>query len=430
MKSRLKKFIIMFIILFLSVGSFLYFTQTREVKDKDGQRKILYYRNPMNPSITSDMPVKDSMGMDYIPVYEDEQLQPRGVQEPVSQKKIKYWTCGMHPQIKQDKPGNCPICNMQLIPVYEEAAAASEEEKGIIKFSPRDISLAGVKSEAVTFKHLFKEIRTVGKIAYDPELYKAEEEFIQAIKTEKDLEKSGILEVKKRTEALVEAAKLKLRLLGLSEEQIDGLIKEKQPDRSLIISDEITPYVWVYADIYEYELSWIKINQPLKVISVVSPSEEFTGKITAIDPVLNPMTRSARIRAKIENPKLLLKPQMYVDVFIESYFTDEKGEHKTELAIPKDAVLDTGMRKIVYLDLGNGSYLGKEVRVGPEAIAYAQGEKQKFYPVVSGLEENDKVVTKANFLIDSQSQLTGIEAAVYGGALGTKEEAKPPLQQH
>lgn len=342
--------------------------------------------------------------------------------ESVSPKKIKYWTCAMHPQIKQDKPGNCPICNMKLIPVYEEEIGpATEEEKGIIKLSPRDITLAGVKSEAVILRHLFKEIRTVGRIAYDPELYKAEEEFIQAVKTKNRLEESQISEIKARTDALIEAARLKLRLQGLSEEQIDELSKQNQPDRSLIISDEVNPYVWVYADIYEYELSWVRIGQPVKVISIGFPGEEFTGKIMAIDPVLNPMTRSVRIRAKIENPKLLLKPQMYVDVFIESYLTDEDGQHKLVLAIPKDALLDTGLRKIVYLDLGDSSYLGKEVKIGSEAISYVDGKKQRFYPLVSGLKENDLVVTKANFLIDSQSQLTGVEAAAYGGALGVKE---------
>lgn len=348
-----------------------------------------------------------------------------------SRKKIKYWTCGMHPQIKQDKSGNCPICNMKLIPVYEEEVTpATEEEKGVIKLSQRDITLAGVKSEAITLRHLFKEIRTVGRIGYDPELYKAEEEFIQAIRTQQRLRESQISEVKVRSEALIEAAKLKLRLQGLTDEQIEELSKQEAPDRSLIISDKVSPYVWVYADIYEYELSWIKVNQPLKVISVSFPQEEFEGKIAAIDPVLNPMTRSVRIRAKIENPRLLLKPQMYVDVFIESYPTDEKGEHKMELAVPKDAVLDTGMRKIVYLDLGNGSYLGREIQVGPEASSFIDGKKEKFYPLISGLKENDLVVTKANFLIDSQSQLTGIEAVAYGGALETKEKAKQPTHQH
>lgn len=357
---------------------------------------------------------------------------PQAQKETALQKKIKYWTCGMHPQVRQDKPGNCPICNMKLVAVYEqETPAVSEEAKEeIVKLNSRDIALAGIKSEAVTFRHLFKQIRTVGKIAFDPELYKTEEEFIQAIKIQKDLEASDIAEVKKRAEALVEASKLKLRLQGLSEEQIDELSGQSQPDRSLIISDRVSPYAWVYADIYEYELGWIQVGQPVKIVSVSFPAEEFSGTIEAIDPVLNPMTRAVRIRAKIGNPQLLLKLQMYADVIIESYLTDEHNRHKPVLTVPKEAVLDTGMRKVVYLDLGEGAYLGKEIKIGPEATAEVNGKKEKFYPVLSGLEEGDLVVTKANFLIDSQSQISGVAASAYGGALGAEEEARPPIHQH
>lgn len=353
---------------------------------------------------------------------------PQTKKEITSPKKIRYWTCGMHPQIKLDKPGNCPICNMKLIPIYEEEITPVGEE-GVIKLSPREISLAGIKSEPISFRHLFKEIRTVGRIAYDPELYKAEEEFIQAVKVKKKLEESSIPEVKVRTDSLMEAAKLKLKLQGLSDEQIEELSKKDTPDRSLIISDRESPYVWVYSDIYEYEMSWIRINNPVRITSISFPGEEFMGKIEAIDPILNPLTRSVRLRAKIENPKLLLKPEMYVDIFIESYLTDEKGEHQIMLAVSKDAVLDTGLRKIVYLDLGEGTYLGREIQIGPETYAYVEGRKQRFYPVINGLKENELVVTRANFLIDSQSQLTGVEASAYGGALEV-EEKKPPVHKH
>jgi len=347
------------------------------------------------------------------------------------QRKIKYWICGMHPQVREDKPGLCPICNMKLTPVYEEALGTSLPlEAGVIKLSQRDIALAGVASEKASFRRIFKEIRTVGRIAYDPDLYKTEEEFIQALRTEEKLRESQIPELKERTEALVEAAKLKLRLSGLGEEQIEGLSKKKEADRSLIISDEENPYVWVYADVYESELSWIKVNQPVKVVSVSFPGEEFMGKIEAVDPVLNPMTRSLRIRVRIENPELKLKPEMYVDVFIESFFSDKNNQHSDVLAVPDAAVLDTGMRKIVYLDLGDGAYSARVVKVGPKGFAYVNGEKKKFFPVASGLAENDLVVTKANFLIDSQSQITGVAASVYGGALGAEENPRATTHQH
>ena len=383
-KYKINKFSMAAPVIFVVLGMFLFSIQTVDAKDGKKSRKILYYRNPMNPAITSDVPAKDHMGMDYIPVYEEE---------------------------ASSKPAESNVQN-------------------IVKLSERDIFLAGVSVEPVTFKYLFKEIRTVGRIAYDPELYKAEEELIQAVNAKQDLEKSQISEVKARIEALIEAARFKLRLSGLSEDQINEVSVQKKADRSLIISDKESPYVWVYADVYEYELSWIKVNLPIKIVSQSFPGEEFKGKVEAIDPVLDPMTRSVRIRAKIENPELKLKPQMYVDIFIESYLTDSNGKHLFVLALPIDALLDTGMRKVVYLDLGGGSYLGKEVEVGPEAVAFIDGKKQRFYPVVSGLKENDKVVTRANFLIDSQSQISGVAAAAYGGALGSKEETRPPEHQH
>lgn len=351
---------------------------TAGAKEADKTRKILYYRNPMNPAITSDVPAKDSMGMDYIPVYEE-----------------------------------------------SDTAGDGSQNQATLKLSPREIALAGVASEAITFRDLFKEIRTVGKIAYDPQLYKAEEEFIQALKTSQALQESRESQLKERTASLAEAARLKLRLMGLSDQQIDGLKDADGPDRSLIISDEKNPYVWVYADVYEYELSWVKEDQPVKVASLSYPGEEFQGRIVAIDPVLNPDTRAERVRIKIDNPRLKLKPQMYVDIYIAGYLKDEKEMQRKILAVPENAVLDTGMRKLVYLDLGNGIYSGKEVEVGPQAEAYVGKEKQSYYPVVSGLKAGDKVVTRANFLIDSQSQLTAtVTSSAYGGALGAKDEVQ------
>jgi Cu(I)/Ag(I) efflux system membrane fusion protein len=371
----------------LAIGLFVLLTVTAVypalftsagAKEADKTRKILYYRNPMNPSITSDVPAKDSMGMDFIPVYEE-----------------------------------------------SGTAGDGSQNQATLKLSPREIALAGVVSEEITFRDLFKEIRTVGKIAYDPQLYKAEEEFIQALKTSQALQESREGQLKERTASLAEAARLKLRLMGLSDQQIDGLKDADGPDRSLIISDEKNPYVWVYADVYEYELSWVKEDQPVKVVSLSYPGEEFQGRIVAIDPVLNPDTRAERVRIKIDNSRLKLKPQMYVDIYIKGYLKDDKEMQRKVLAVPENAVLDTGMRKLAYLDLGNGIYSGKEVEVGPQAEAYVGGQKLNFYPVVSGLKAGDKVVTRANFLIDSQSQLTAtVTSSAYGGALGAKDEVQ------
>ncbi len=135
-------------------------------------------------------------------------------------------------------------------------------------------------------------------------------------------------------------------------------------------------------------------------------------------------TRGVRARVQIENPEGKLKPNMYGDAFIHI----DLGE---KLALPKEAVLDTGLRKIVYIDLGKGQFKAQEVELGPEAVAVADGQESKFFPVIKGLSENEIVVTTGNFLIDSQSQLTGGMSALWGGATEIKQEGESEVKtQH
>lgn len=346
------------------------------------------------------------------------------------EKEVLYWTCGMHPSInvtpKEYKKGNttCPICKMDLIPVYSQES--KKEEKGVtptVKLTERERVLAGVATEKVDYRHLMKEIVTAGKIAYDPELTIAEEEYITALDTYGKMLESHVPESSIRAKKLVEQSEYRLQLLGINSSMIDELKETKRVHTNLILPEKT---VWAYADIYEFELGGVKEGQQVKVEATAYSGEIFTGKIRAIDPVLNPKTRSIRIRAEIENPQLKLKPDMYAKVTI-------LVDVGNVLSIPKDAVLDTGLRKVVYVDSGKGNeYMMKEVEVGPEATAVAAGGvKGRFYPVIKGVLKDELVVTRANFLIDSQSQLTGSAAAVYGGALeGGKQEKMPAGHQH
>ncbi|MBU4376705.1 MAG: efflux RND transporter periplasmic adaptor subunit [Candidatus Omnitrophica bacterium] len=342
---------------------------------KTVQRKILYYRNPMNPAITSEVPMKDSMGMDFIPVYEEADDQPVG-----------------------------------------------GEVLSRVKLSPEQIELAGVKTEEIIKRHLSKLIRTVGKVAFDPELAVSQEEFLTALETREKVKNSSDQGVIKRADDLVEKSKFRLRLLGMGDDEIRALEEEGIAQMNLVLPEE---KAWVYADIYEYELGWIKVGQGVLITTTAYPGERFDGVIKSISPVINPMTRSAKIRIEADNKDRKLQPEMYADVIIESMYVNTDGSHMT-LAIPKDAVLDTGARKIVYVDIGGGAFIGKKVKLGPEASAEVDDQEQKFYPVLSGLKEGDKVVTKSNFLIDSQSQLSGGISGAYGGALTTEEEKTPP----
>ncbi len=391
---------------------------------------------------------------------------------------IEYYTCGMHPSVRVSPQEynkgnvNCPICNMKLTPVYkgtEEQAQyygcgmegaehvftikdmkakdmkcpicgmplveLSKEEadklKGVVsrvKIAKEQTRLAGVRTGPIQRLHLSKEIRTVGRVAYDPGLAVAEEEFISAQDALDKIQAGNIDEIKDRAQGLVDSSVRKLKLLGLGNEQIEELRKTRQIHTGLILPGK---KMWIYGNIYEYELSWIKVGQKIKVTTSSIPGEVFQGIISSLNPVLDAKTRSVTFRAEVDNPDLKLKPEMYVDVVIQSMYLDREGEHMV-LAIPKEAVLDTGMRRIVWIDKGNGEYEGREVNVGPEATASKDGKTLKYYPILGGLSEGEFVVTKANFLIDSQSQISGIAASAYGGALGDAEEEKkaPPLHQH
>jgi Cu(I)/Ag(I) efflux system membrane fusion protein len=389
-----------------------------------------------------------------------------------------YYTCGMHPSVRvspeeyQKGNVNCPICNMKLTPVYKQETKAkssaayfgcgmegaehvffisegelkhcpicgmplkqlspeeANELKGVVsmvKIEGEQLRLAGIMTEPAKRVHLFKKIRTVGKVAYDPELAVAQEEFISSLKAMDKIKQGRIPEIKERAAGLLESAKRKLRLLGLSEKQIEELANRREIQSSLILPEA---RMWIYADVYEYELAWVKEGERIKVTTASLPGEEFQGIISSLNPVVDPKTRAVRLRAEVDNPGLRLKPQMYVDVVIETMYMGPGGEHLV-LAIPKDAVLDTGTRKIVWVDKGNQEFEGRKVQVGPEATAEVKGRESKFYPVLQGLSEGEVVVTKANFLIDSQSQITGIAASAFGGALGTEEQKPaPPVHQH
>jgi len=303
----------------------------------------------------------------------------------VPEKKILYYQSGMHPWIKSDKPGKCPICGMDLQPVYEREEAQGQRPKAKgneIHLNQNQLKHLNVQTETVKYQLLRKEIRTVGTVAYDPELVVAEEEFVAALE-------SGFLQ---------ESGRRKLRLLGLSEEQINQLAKTKRIDTNLILPEK---NMWVYADVYEQDLDWVRVGRQVIVKSVAFPEKTFYGQVKAIEPVLDARTRSAKIRIIVNNQQLKLKPQMQVDVYLKSLA-------KKLLAVPKAAVLDTGQRKVAYVEKTAGVYEARDVVIG----AASSG----FIPVVKGLSAGEKVVTSANFLIDSQSQLTGGSSALYGGA--------------
>ncbi|MCK9603536.1 MAG: efflux RND transporter periplasmic adaptor subunit, partial [Candidatus Omnitrophica bacterium] len=202
----------------------------------------------------------------------------------------QLYYCPMHPTYTSDRPGDCPICNMKLVKREEAkaAAGAAKEEAGFY-ISPEKQQLIGVKTEKVISRPLEKIIRTVGRVVFDPDLYKAQTEYIEAIKTLEKVQDSKEAGIISRAEALVDAAELKLKLSGLSQGQVEELASIKESDKSLLLSSLAIPRSWVYATIYEYELEGVKVAQEVTITAAAYPDKKFNGEVVAIDPVFDSM---------------------------------------------------------------------------------------------------------------------------------------------
>lgn len=309
-------------------------------------------------------------------------------------RRILYWTDPMIPGYQSDKPGKSPM-GMDLVPVYEEAGtlrASDTTPPGYapILLTPEKQQLVGVKTAPAKKQPLTKTIRTVGVIAHDPELYQAQQEFIQAYQAWKQASAMQPTAVADQAKQLVDSSRFRLRHLGLSEELIDEMTTWTQPDHRLLLGG--AGECWVYASIYEYELPLVHAGQVVTVEVSAFPGRVFTGTLKAVDPMLDPMTRTTRARILVDDPEGLLKPSMYVNVSI----AVNLGE---VISVPEEAVFSTGEQQIVFVDKGQGLFEPRSVVLG----AKADGS----YEIKVGVSEGEFVVTSGNFLIDSESRLKG-----------------------
>ncbi len=363
----------------------------RQSQVKETAPNKALYHCPMHPSYISDKPGNCPIcGMKLVPI-EQESEQKQGEVK----KKIIYRS-SMNPNEVSDKPGKDSM-GMEMIPVEtEETSESKVEGLASIKVSAEKQQLIGVTTAAAKKQSLTKTIRTVGRIAFDPELYKAEEEFIQALKSYNQLKESPLKESQESAQSLVESSKLKLKLMGLGEEQIKELENKSQADTNLLIAQE-DKNIWLYATIYESDLDLVKIGQNIEATTTAYPGEIFKGKIASLDAVFNAQTRSVKARALVENPRGKLKPDMYADVEIKI----DLGEN---LVIPESAVLDSGTRQIVFVDMGNGYFEPREVKIGQRS--------DDWVIVLGGIKEGENVVSSGNFLVDSESKLKSAIGAV------------------
>lgn len=418
------------------------------------------------------------------------------------------WTCAMHPQIKLPKPGKCPICFMDLIPVKQTQTSSLEDSPNRIAMSPLARKLAQISTTPVVRRGLSSEIRLSGKVAidetrkeiisarfhgridrlyvnstgitvrkgdhlaeiYSPDLVSAQQELLGAVNAlSSSSADTNLARTYRRT---LEAAKEKLRLLGFSDQDIDAVISRQTPSDHMTmrsrqggvvlekmavegayieagmpiytIADLST--VWVKLDAYESDLQWLRPGQKIEFTVEAWPGETFTGTIHFIDPVIDPMMRTVKVRVEAPNPGNRLKPEMLVRAIVRvdiaasgkilgeslrgkwicpmhpnivknapgvcdictmpletaeslGYVTSEE-EQINPLVIPATAPLITGERAIVYVEIKSAEqivYEGREVVLGPRVGDY--------YIVKSGLKEGEKVVTNGAFQIDSELQI-------------------------
>ncbi|WP_420575440.1 efflux RND transporter periplasmic adaptor subunit [Ekhidna sp.] len=385
------------------------------------------------------------------------------------------WTCSMHPQIQREEPGNCPICGMELIPMKQDEDDG-EAGQYSVKLSNAAMKIAEVEMSTIERKAPYKEVYLPGKVMaderniaeltarypgrieklmvnftgqkvrkgqvlakiYSPELVTAQRELFEAMK------------FKETNPSYYRATRNKLKLWDLTEAQIDQIEQSGDVDfyfdvlspitgtvtmRHVTLGDYVKEgtalfevvdlsHVWVMFDAYESDIPWIKMRDKIKFSIKSIPGREFNATVTFIDPVLNPMSRVAKVRAELDNPKDLLKPEMLADGILKTMLPGSGDQ----LVIPKSAILWTGKKAVVYVmtDDHNNMFQFREIDLGADAGDY--------YVVESGLSEGEMVATNGVFKIDAAAQLRGEKSMMNpeGGKVsmghnhgGSSEEKKP-----
>ncbi|MHC1763779.1 MAG: efflux RND transporter periplasmic adaptor subunit [Verrucomicrobiia bacterium] len=367
-------------------------------------------------------------------------------------KEKTLYTCGMHPNVIQDRPGNCPICEMKLTPIRRSTRGETNSAApgmSSISIDPVTIQNMGIRTDVVTNGPLRRVIRTVGTIdysetaladvttkfrgwierlyvdatgqqvhkgdplfeIYSPELYTAQREYLLATA-------GGSASDRAARNSLVESARLKLSFFDISSEQIAELEKTGEPRKALRVGAPIDGFVteklavegmmveagmrlyrladlglvWVYAEIYEQDLPFIRLGQEATVRLSYLPDRQFRGRVTYVYPALNEQTRTARVRMEFHNPGFLLKPGMFASVELRAEL------EPSALLVPDMAVLRSGTRNTVFVALEGGRFEPRIATLGP------RGENDMLQ-VLSGLNEGERVVVSGQFMLDSESQL-------------------------
>ncbi len=398
-----------------------------------GARKILFYRNPHDPNDTSHEPKKDQMGMDYIPVYSDE-VGSGGAAAGAPPEGLA--TVNIDPARQQ-------LIGLRTAPVERGDVGGAWRTSGRVSVDETRVHHVNLKVGGyISHSHAAFVGQPVRKgqplfSFYSPELLAAQEEYLLALRTRERLRQGGASE---DGDVLVESARRKLELWDVPRGAIERLERTGKPDKELTFhapaSGVITKRdavagmrveagampiemvdlsrVWVLADVYEGEIRHVKVGMPATLSLKAYPNRTFTGRVSFIAPQLDPKTRTVSVRLEFPNPTGELKPEMFGEVTLQS--TAREG-----LRIPADAVIDSGTESVVFVALGGGKFAPRQVELGES--------DGKHVEIVKGVSAGEQVVTRANFLIDSESRLKASLAAMSAGQPAAQPPAPPPAAQ-
>jgi multidrug efflux pump subunit AcrA (membrane-fusion protein) len=342
------------------------------------------------------------------------------------------------------------------VPECPPADAASTSRLDDVFIDPTLVQNMGVKTAVIERRDLARSIRAVGRVTYDerrvhhvhtkihgwiemlyveyeggmvkagqplleiysPELVSTQEELLLAARYRDDTQASLDADVRRSGQDLLDAARRRLELWDIPKNSIDDILSsgeirktvtlyapqsgvvthlnvrhgmEVTSDKNLYTIADLSR-VWIYANVYEYELPWLEVGRPASVQLDAVPGASFAGLVSYIYPFLDPETRTARLRLELDNPDMIFKPDMFANVEILA------ADHPDALAVPEEAVIRSGRRALVIVDLGGGHFAPRDVTLG---IDTGDG----WLEVLQGLEESERVVTSGQFLIDSESKL-------------------------
>jgi RND family efflux transporter MFP subunit len=461
------------VVMFTPIGGWLVPTPPDAAPAHEHTAAEQVWTCPMHPRIVEPEPGSCPIcGMDLVAVEGGARAEGPRTSEHGVRAADQVWTCPMHPQVIEPEPGSCPICGMDLVPAgnddplgVEHGHSMAESGQGaIVRIDPAVVQNMNVTTEQVELRDISRQIRTVGYLEYDqdsmvtvttkypgfvekvyvnyvgqpvdhgqplfevyaPELVQTQQELLSAVRYAARLSEAPE-RTRERAEALIEAARQRLDYWDVTPEQIAAIEASGEPMRTLVVTApasglamqvmhglegmRISPgmdvihiagmrTLWLTVEVFEDQLPWLGIGSPATVSFTYFPGETFTERVRYIEPEVDETTRTIQLTISVPNPRSRLRVGMYATVVFEPVAS------RGVVAVPRQAVLRTGERNVVVVALGKGRFAPRDVTLGVEGDDFVQ--------VLDGLAAGESIVTSAQFLIDSESNLRAAIRQMHG----------------